>query len=104
MKNSTIEWTQHTFNPWIGCTQVSPACDYCYAMVLMALRYRRVEWGRGKRRIRTSPQYWRQPLKWNREAVRVGERHRVFCASLADIFDGEMPETLNTIFALTFGS
>ncbi len=95
MKNSTIEWTHHTFNPWIGCTQVSPACDHCYAMVMMDHRYHRVEWGAGKPRIRTTPGYWRQPLKWNRLAEAAGVRERVFCASLADVFDGEMPETLS---------
>ena len=50
MKNSPIEWTHHTFNPWIGCTQVSPACDNCYAMTMMDHRYHRVEWGAGKPR------------------------------------------------------
>jgi protein gp37 len=95
MKNSSIEWTHHTFNPWIGCTQVSPACDICYAMILMALRYHRVEWGAGKPRVRTTADYWRQPLRWNRDAEQAGVRERVFCASLADVFDGEMPEILD---------
>jgi protein gp37 len=95
MKNSSIEWTHHTFNPWIGCTQVSLACDHCYAMVMMDHRYHRVEWGAGKPRIRTTRDYWRQPLKWNREAIAADIRERVFCASLADVFDGEMPEVLS---------
>lgn len=95
MKNSSIEWTHHTFNPWIGCTQVSPACDHCYAMVMMDQRYHRVEWGAGRPRIRTTPQYWRQPIRWNQEATLRGVRERVFCASFADVFDGEMPETLS---------
>ena len=30
-RDSAIEWTGHTFNPWWGCTKVSPACDHCYA-------------------------------------------------------------------------
>ncbi len=30
-ENSKIEWTDHTFNPFIGCTKVSPGCDNCYA-------------------------------------------------------------------------
>jgi phage protein Gp37/Gp68 len=30
-ENSKIEWTDHTFNPWIGCQHVSPGCDHCYA-------------------------------------------------------------------------
>lgn len=96
MKNSAIEWTHHTFNPWIGCTQVSPACDHCYAMVMMDHRYHRVVWGAGKPRVRTTNAYWRQPLKWNRDALLAGIRERVFCASLADVFDGENPEILNT--------
>lgn len=29
--NTKIEWADHTFNPWVGCTKVSPACDHCYA-------------------------------------------------------------------------
>ncbi len=57
MKNSAIEWTHHTFNPWIGCTQVSAACDHCYAMVMMDHRYKRVEWGAGKARVRTTVDY-----------------------------------------------
>jgi protein gp37 len=95
VKNSSIEWTHHTFNPWIGCTQVSPACDHYYAMVMMAHRYGRVKWGAGQPRLRTTKEYWRQPIRWNREALSAGERKRVFCASLADVFDGEMPEVLN---------
>ena len=94
MKNSTIEWTHHTFNPWIGCTQVSPACDHCYAMVMMDHRYHKVKWGAGEIRIRTTMEYWRQPIRWNRLATEAGVRERVFCASLADVFDGERPEDL----------
>ena len=32
-EHSTIEWTDHTLNPWWGCTKVSPACDHCYTEV-----------------------------------------------------------------------
>ena len=78
MKNSSIEWTHHTFNPWIGCTQVSPACDHCYAMTMMDHRYHRVEWGAGKLRVRTSREYWRQPLRRHRDALAQGIRERVF--------------------------
>lgn len=95
MQNFSIEWMHHTFNPWIGCTQVSPACDNCYAMVLMDHRYHRVRWGSGQARRRTGDDYWRQPHRWNRAAECAGERYRVFCALLADVFDGEMPEMLN---------
>lgn len=91
-ENSKIEWTDHTFNPWIGCTKVSPACDGCYAENLMANRYHRVEWGAGEDRVRTSVHNWRMPLAWDRAAASTGTRPRVFCASLADVFDNEVEE------------
>lgn len=89
-ENSKIEWTDHTFNPWIGCTKVSPACDNCYAEVLMDARYGRVRWGAGEDRSRTAPSTWQQPRKWNNQAARTGDRPFVFCASLADVFDNEV--------------
>ena len=64
-KNSKIEWTDHTFNPWIGCQHVSPGCDHCYAEVMMDHRYGRVEWGPHGERKRTSEANWKKPLKWN---------------------------------------
>ncbi len=91
-ENSKIEWTEHTFNPWIGCTKVSPACDGCYAEAMMDLRYGRVTWGAGEDRARTSPANWKKPLAWNRQAEKTGIRPRVFCASLADVFDNEVEE------------
>lgn len=91
MKNSAIEWTDHTFNPWIGCTKVSPGCAHCYAETLMDTRYGRVRWGAGNQRSRTSEGNWRQPLRWNDAATRGGPRPRVFCASLADWLDDEVP-------------
>lgn len=90
--NSKIEWTDHTFNPWIGCTKVSPACDGCYAENLMSNRYGRVQWGAGEDRLRTSAPNWRKPLAWNREAAGKTEPTYVFCASLADVFDNEVDE------------
>lgn len=85
-----IEWTDHTFNPWIGCTNVSPACDNCYAEAMMDKRYGRVRWGAGEDRSRTSAAYWKQPISWNRKAQADGVRRFVFCASLADVFDNEV--------------
>jgi protein gp37 len=87
-ENSKIEWTDHTFNPWTGCTKVSPGCDGCYAEA-WAKRSGTVQWG-GERR-RTTAANWRQPLKWNAQAEQEGRRFRVFCASLADVFDNEVP-------------
>lgn len=96
---SKIAWTDGTFNPWIGCTRVSPGCQNCYAENLMANRYKRVEWGPGKTRSRTKT--WNEPVKWNREAEASGVRKKVFCASLADWLDPEVPEAwLTDLMAL----
>ena len=93
MKDSKIEWTHHSFNPWIGCTRVSPGCQHCYAETMMDKRYGKVKWGPQGTRVRTSADYWKQPLKWNREAAAAGERRRVFCASLADVFESKQDQS-----------
>jgi protein gp37 len=106
-KNSKIEWTDHTFNPWEGCTKVGPGCDHCYAEVRNA-RYaggQSINWGPGVPRRRTSQSNWNKPLKWNKEAdaffAEHGRRQRVFCASLADVFDNEVdPQWRHDLFAL----
>lgn len=90
-ENTKIEWTDHTFNPFIGCTKVSPGCDNCYAENLMDTRMGKVVWGSKGERILTSPANWNKPLKWNANHAAFfaehGRRQRVFCASLADVFD-----------------
>lgn len=93
MKNTHIEWCDHTFNPWEGCTKVSPGCAHCYAEARNARFGGGVagNWGKGAPRRRTSASNWAQPLKWHDEAKALGIRHRVFCASLADVFDDEVP-------------
>lgn len=90
--NTKIEWADHTFNPWIGCTKVGPGCDHCYAEADFDKRRHVVTWGAGQPRKRTAPSTWAQPLRWNAEAERLGVRYRVFCASLADVFDNEVPQ------------
>jgi len=92
-ENSAIAWTHHTFNPWIGCSEVGPGCDGCYARELDA-RYRwggAAHWGPGVPRYRTSEVNWRKPIAWDKRAAKTGVRERVFCASLADVFDNEVP-------------
>lgn len=109
-ENTKIEWADHTWNPWTGCTKVSPGCDHCYAEG-WAKRSGAVKWGAGEPRRRTTPANWRMPLKWNAQAavaaagwaegvklygsedaaIAAGHikprRPRVFCSSLADVFD-----------------
>lgn len=116
-ENTKIEWANHTFNPWFGCQKVGPGCDHCYAEG-WAKRSGLVQWGPGADRRRSSEANWRKPIKWNRQAeiqhnawqafkgahpgltdaqlVDAGfakpERPRVFCASLADVFDNAVPD------------
>lgn len=98
---SKIQWTDNTFNPWIGCAKVSPGCANCYAEEMMDKRYGRAKWGKGNPRSRTSESNWNLPLKWNRDAEKCGIRTKVFCASLADVFDDEVPlEWLADLFTL----
>lgn len=102
-ENSKIEWCDHTFNPWMGCTKVSPACAHCYAERDMDHRYGKVQWGPNGTRVLTSDANWQKPVKWNHDAGCIGSfdcnagdhadcctqtnRPRVFCASLADVFE-----------------
>jgi protein gp37 len=91
-----IAWCDATFNPWVGCLRVSTACDRYYAAAL-SWRYGwrdgkgRDLWGPGADRKRTSSAYWRGPLRWNKLAQAEGTRRRVFCASMADVFDNKVP-------------
>jgi protein gp37 len=84
-ENSGISWTKHTFNPWWGCSERSPACDHCYARETAA-RYGWT-WGDNAEKRTFGPKHWAEPLKWNRKAEAAGEVHNVFCASMADVLD-----------------
>jgi protein gp37 len=85
-ENSRIEWTDHTFNPWWGCQRVSPACDHCYAET-MAKRFGQKVWGAKAPRRFFGEAHWAAPARWNADAIAAGVRRRVFCASMADVFE-----------------
>jgi protein gp37 len=103
-ENSNIAWCDHTMNPWLGCQKVSAGCDHCYAETMMDKRYHRVQWGPHGERIRTSEANWKLPFRWAKKAREALEdfdvgmltmrphRPRVFCASLADVFDNKAPK------------
>lgn len=82
-----ISWADRTFNPWLGCTEVGPGCDHCYARTLVQDRFHRATWGADQPRRRTGHATWNKVLFWNAEG-----QSWVFCASLADVFDNEVPE------------
>ena len=85
-EKTTIEWAHATFNPWWGCTKVSPACLHCYAAPLAKRRGYDV-WGKDGPRRFFGDAKWAEPLRWDASAKRAGERRRVFCASMADVFE-----------------
>lgn len=95
-KETEIAWTDSTFNPWWGCTKINPACDNCYASALDK-RTGGAHWGAGVERRRTSAKNWNDPVRWNKNAdaffAEHGRRQRVFCASMADVFDNEVPSS-----------
>lgn len=106
-ENTKIEWCDHTFNPWEGCQKVGPGCDHCYAEARNA-RFsggHAANWGPGAPRRRTSAANWKKPLAWNAAHAEFfakhGRRQRVFCASLADVFDNAVaPQWRDDLFRL----
>lgn len=117
MGQTTISWTcthgkngellpGYTFNSWIGCAKVSKGCQFCYAehdTFPRMMRSRGIElWGVNAARHVTSDKYWEQPKAWNLKAEREGVRRKVFCASLADVFEdrADLVEPRDRLFGL----
>ena len=107
VQHTKIEWADHTFNPWEGCQKVGPGCDNCYAETRNA-RFsggQAINWGPGAPRRLTSAINWKKPPKWNADHAAFfaehGRRQRVFCASLADVFDNAVdPQWRADLFSL----
>lgn len=112
-RSTGIAWTRSTFNPWIGCTEVSPGCDGCYARELDK-RHRyggTTHWGVGVERYVTSLDYWLKPEKWNETAIKERASGKIedksdwhtpgfwpVFPSMCDPFDNEAPEGLRATF------
>lgn len=84
-KDSKIAWTDHTFNPWWGCTKISAGCKNCYAEGT-ANRFGTI-WGDQAERRFFGDKHWNEPRKWDESARKAGTRARVFCCSMADVFE-----------------
>lgn len=96
---TTIGWTDKTFNPVWGCAKVGPGCDNCYAEK-MSNRFGDW-WGVGKPRREFGDKHWNDPVRWNRQAEKDGKRVKVFCSSMADVFDKDWPDgTRERLWAL----
>lgn len=89
MSETKIEWATYSFNPWWGCERVSPACAHCYAATFAKRVGQRDLWTKGgEHSFRFfGDKHWNEPLKWAAKAAREGTRPRVFCASMADVFE-----------------
>lgn len=96
-KTTEISWTAtvladgttvpgSTFNPWWGCVKVSDGCKNCYASAFDK-RVGGAHWGPSSERRFFGDKHWAEPLKWNRDAEIEGVRKKVFCASMADVFE-----------------
>ncbi len=83
---SQIEWTDATWNPVTGCTQVSPGCDYCYALNF-AERFRGVSGHPYEQGfdLKLWPQRLELPLRWKRP-------RRIFVNSMSDLFHRDVPD------------
>lgn len=94
---TNISWCDYSFNPWIGCTKVSQGCKNCYAETEnKKWQWNKDGWGPGVPRKRTSVQNWNKVLLWDKKAQKVGTHPKVFCSSLADVFDAEVPNEWRT--------
>lgn len=102
-ESSKIEWTDHTFNPWWGCVRVSPGCEHCYAETFDK-RVGGHHWGPAATTERRffGEKHWTEPYKWDAEARKDGVRRKVFCASMADVFEDNplLEQQRNNLFTL----
>lgn len=92
-QSTAIAWTDHTFNPWWGCQRVSPGCEHCYAETF-AKRTGHAVWGKTAERRMFGDKHWAEPLRWNAIAEAAGTPAKVFCASMADVFE-DRPELVS---------
>lgn len=93
MAQSSIEWTELTWNPVTGCTKVSQGCKFCYAEVMAKrLKAMGVEKYKDGFNVRTHPDTLIEPYKWKKSRV-------VFVNSMSDLFHPEVPvEFIQDVF------
>lgn len=102
-EHTAISWADSTWSPWEGCTQVSPACDHCYAK-RMNVRFRKGEnWGPGAPRRLYDDEHWDKPVRWNAAAAKAGKVRSVF-PSVCDPFDNEVDPALRERFFALIGA
>lgn len=88
-KDTGIEWAHDSWAPWFGCSKISRGCQNCYADTLVSKRFKLAEWGPLGVRKRSAPSTWRLPVTWHRQALAQGQRRRLFCGHLCDVFENK---------------
>ncbi len=87
MGDTTIGWTDKTYNAWIECQIVTEEeCGDCYAR-RWANRHHMDVWGPLFTSNRHITKTHNDPRKWNQEAKEQEKRFKVFCVSLSDVFE-----------------
>lgn len=90
MNSSSIEWTDATWNPVSGCSQISPGCAKCYAKAMFGRPYP----GRAFEDVRCHPERLEQPL-------RMRKPKRIFVNSVSDLFHEDVPDLfIDQVFAV----
>lgn len=85
MAQSSIEWTEMTWNPTTGCTKISAGCKYCYAEVMAKrLQAMGIEKYKDAFKVRTHPDALNTPYTWKKQKV-------VFVNSMSDLFHPQVP-------------
>lgn len=96
-----ISWCDHTHNLFWGCMKVSEECKNCYAETF-SKRVGKDIWGPSSntRRWILGEKNWQNPYKWNKQAEKEVQFHRVFCSSMSDIYEDhpDVTETRNRFF------
>ncbi|TWI97548.1 protein gp37 [Mucilaginibacter frigoritolerans] len=95
MAESTIEWTELTWNPVTGCKKISPGCKFCYAEVMSRrLKAMGVEKYKNGFKIKTHPESLNIPFTWKKPKV-------VFVNSMSDLFHDEISlEFIKAVFSV----
>lgn len=95
-EDTRIQWCHHTFNGIRGCVKVvneradleDSGCSRCYAESMSKRNPKLLGvWGEDGTRVLASDKMWAEPLRWNADAVKAGDRRRVFSYSLGDVFE-----------------
>lgn len=86
MADSSIEWTEKTWNPVTGCTKISPGCKFCYAEIMAKrLQAMGVDSYSNGFKVTLQPHMLKYPLHWKKSSL-------IFVNSMSDLFHKDVPD------------